>query len=107
MAAQIFLLSNHLIRSGTRQRDVRRCVRVESLSTQHIYTHHRGDTKKMRETRPHAEFQHSYCCCRRSSSPAKSRREAPPSPQMSNPVVEKASRRDPDEQLEFQGGELR
>ena len=45
--------------------------------------------------------------CRRSSSPAKSRREAPPSPQMSNPVVEKASRRDPDEQLEFQGGELR
>ena len=35
------------------------------------------------------------------------RREAPPSPQMSNPVVEKASRRDPDEQLEFQGGELR
>jgi len=48
-----------------------------------------------------------YCCCRRSSSPAKSRREAPPSPQMSNPVVEKASRRDPDEQLEFQGGELR
>ena len=36
-----------------------------------------------------------------------SRREAPPSPQMSNPVVEKASRRDPDEQLEFQGGELR
>jgi len=47
------------------------------------------------------------CCCRRSSSPAKSRREAPPSPQMSNPVVEKASRRDPDEQLEFQGGELR
>ena len=49
----------------------------------------------------------TYCCCRRSSSPAKSRREAPPSPQMSNPVVEKASRRDPDEQLEFQGGELR
>ena len=46
-----------------------------------------------------------------SSSAAKSRsssrREAPPSPQMSNPVVEKASRRDPDEQLEFQGGELR
>ena len=38
---------------------------------------------------------------------SKSRREAPPSPQMSNPVVEKASRRDPDEQLEFQGGELR
>ena len=50
----------------------------------------------------------TYCCCRRSSSPAKSRREAPPSPQMSNPVVEKASRRaEPDEQLEFQGGELR
>ena len=49
----------------------------------------------------------TYSCCRRSSSPAKSRREAPPSPQMSNPVVEKASRRDPDEQLEFQGGELR
>ena len=47
--------------------------------------------------------------CRRSSSPAKSRREAPPSPQISNPVVEKAlSRRaEPDEQLEFQGGELR
>ena len=44
----------------------------------------------------------------RSSSPAKSRREAPPSPQISNPVVEKApSRREPDEQLEFQGGELR
>ena len=51
----------------------------------------------------------TYCCCRRSSSPAKSRREAPPSPQISNPVVEKApSRRaEPDEQLEFQGGELR
>ena len=50
-----------------------------------------------------------YCCCRRSSSPAKSRREAPPSPQISNPVVEKApSRRaEPDEQLQFQGGELR
>ena len=49
------------------------------------------------------------CCCRRSSSPAKSRREAPPSPQISNPVVEKApSRRaEPDEQLQFQGGELR
>ncbi len=113
MAAQIFLLSNHLIRSGTRQRDVRRCVRVESLSTQHIYTHHRGDTKKMRETRPHAEFQHSYCCCRRSSSPAKSRsssrREAPPSPPVPNPVIDKApSRRaEPDEQLQFQGGELR
>ena len=39
----------------------------------------------------------------------KSRREAPPSPQISNPVVEKApSRRpEPDEQLSFQGGELR
>ena len=51
----------------------------------------------------------TYCCCRRSSSPAKSRHEAPPSPQISNPVVEKApSRRaEPDEQLEFQGGELR
>ena len=51
----------------------------------------------------------TYCCCRRSSSPAKSRREALPSPQISNPVVEKApSRRaEPDEQLEFQGGELR
>ena len=46
---------------------------------------------------------------RRSSSPAKSRREAPPSPQISNPVVEKAPSRkpEPDEQLEFQGGELR
>ena len=48
-----------------------------------------------------------------SSSAAKSRsssrREAPPSPQISNPVVRKApSRRaEPDEQLEFQGGELR
>ena len=51
----------------------------------------------------------AYCCCRRSSSPAKSRREAPPSPQISNPVVEKAPscRAEPDEQLEFQGGELR
>ena len=51
----------------------------------------------------------AYCCCRRSASPAKSRREAPPSPQISNPVVEKApSRRpEPDEQLSFQGGELR
>ena len=51
----------------------------------------------------------AYCCCRRSSSPAKSRREAPPSPQISNPVVEKAPSRkpEPDEQLEFQGGELR
>jgi hypothetical protein len=76
----------------------------------------RADTKKTRETRAQNELQHSqaissstYCCCRRSSSPAKSRREAPPSPQISNPVVEKApSRRaEPDEQLEFQGGELR
>ena len=35
--------------------------------------------------------------------------EAPPSPQISNPVVEKAPscRAEPDEQLEFQGGELR
>ena len=48
----------------------------------------------------------TYYCCRRSSSPAKSRREAPPSPQISNPVVEKG-RAEPDEQLEFQGGELR
>ena len=51
----------------------------------------------------------TYCCCRRTSSPAKSRREAPPSPQISNPVVEKgpSCRAEPDEQLEFQGGELR
>ena len=51
----------------------------------------------------------TYWCCRRSSSPAKSRREAPPSPQISNPVVEKAPSRgvEPDEQLQFQGGELR
>jgi hypothetical protein len=50
-------------------------------------------------------FQHSQASRR----PAKSRREAPPSPQISNPVVEKApSRRpEPDEQLSFQGGELR
>ena len=47
--------------------------------------------------------------CRRSSSPAKSRREAPPSPPVPNPVIDKApSRRaEPDEQLQFQGGELR
>jgi len=55
----------------------------------------------------------AYCCCRRSSSPAKprssSRREAPPSPPVPNPVIDKApSRRaEPDEQLQFQGGELR
>ena len=44
-----------------------------------------------------------------SSSPAKSRREAPPSPPVPNPVIDKApSRRaEPDEQLQFQGGELR
>ena len=54
-------------------------------------------------------FSNIETSCRRSSSPAKSRREAPPSPQISNPVVEKApSRRaEPDEQLQFQGGELR
>ena len=51
--------------------------------------------------------------CRHSSSPAKSRsssrREAPPSPPVPNPVIDKApSRRaEPDEQLQFQGGELR
>ena len=51
----------------------------------------------------------TYCCCRRSSSPAKSRREAPPSPPVPNPVIDEApSRRaEPDEQLQFQGGELR
>jgi hypothetical protein len=54
-----------------------------------------------------------YLCCRRSSSPTKSRsssrREAPPSPPVPNPVIDKApSRRaEPDEQLQFQGGELR
>ena len=48
-----------------------------------------------------------------SSSAAKSRsssrREAPPSPPVPNPVIDKApSRRaEPDEQLQFQGGELR
>ena len=97
-----------------RKRDVRRCARRQSLSSQRTNKDYRVDTKKPRETRAQTELQHflllaavTYCCCRRSSSPAKSRREAPPSPQMSNPVVEKASRRDPDEQLEFQGGELR
>ena len=44
-----------------------------------------------------------------SSSPAKSRREAPPSPPVPNPVIDKrpSRRAEPDEQLQFQGGELR